>query len=137
MVTLDHVLISDTEEQDSDRFGGYGTSVRNQAHVVLRFVRFERNRYDGARVDSLGWLEIEDGVIADTRTSSRGERGRAVSASARVRLLRTELLRNRDLAIHAGADADVELTHVRIADTLPRDCGTDCGGLGGEAGHGI
>jgi hypothetical protein len=141
-VTLEDVVVRDTQSRESDRQWGRGLNVQEGAAVEVHRGLFERNRDVAVVATQAGTsVTLEDVVVRDTqsRESDRqGGRGLSVQQRAVAQVRRGVFERNLDGTVVAfDAGTSVTLEDVAVRDTLSRESdglfGTGVGTYGG--GH--
>lgn len=135
---LAHVVIRDTQPQESDDAFGRGLGVSFGGRVEVDGGLLERNHEVGVEV-GLADATLRDVVIRDTlpqRASGRGGRGLSVQLGGHVELVRAVVDGNRDVGIALdGEDIEADLTDVLVARTREEELGGCYGrGLGVQRG---
>lgn len=119
-VTLDDVVVRDT--LTAGGAAGHGLGVEWGPEVTVRRGHFARNAASGLYVAGLETsLSVADLVVVDTTGSSADGQGRGLAAQedATLSIARARLLRNRTIALYAGAGATISAEDLVIEDTLP------------------
>lgn len=130
-LVLTDVLVEDTLPQASDGLVGTGLSVFSRGQAELRRVAVLNSRAAGVEITNTdSYLDAEDFVIANTEGRSDGQfgRGLTVQRSARARVHRAVIARNRDQGIFVGDRSHLELTESIVAATRSRQVPLRAGG---------
>jgi hypothetical protein len=125
-VSLEDVVVRDTESRESDLRAGSGLAVQDGATAEVRRALFERNRevaVSAAGTDTS--LTLEDVALRNTR-SREGDRafgrGLALQDGATAEVRRALFERNREVAVSAsGTATSLTLEDVALRDTDSRE----------------
>jgi len=106
-LTLDHVVVRDTQSQQSDGLYGRGLQVQGGAQATVTRAAFEGNRMAGIRAEGEGTeLILADLAVTETQAqSSDGNFGRGlnVQSGARATVSRALFLRNTSSGIFGAS----------------------------------
>jgi hypothetical protein len=139
-VTLEDVVVRDTQSRESDRTLGRGLVVQDGAAADVRRALFERNRENAVVAGRAATsVTLEDVVVRDTQSQESDRtfgRGLVVQDGAAADVRRALFERNRDVAVgisHAGTS--VTLEDVVVRDTQSQESDRTCGrGLNAQQG---
>jgi len=136
VLTLEDVVIRETQSRVSDDGLGCGLVALEGTQVTLRRALFEENRTSAVFVGGSGTtLVLEDAVVRDTQSQESDQgfgRGLLVHDEAHASLQRVVFERNREIGLSAWLPGAVlEAENLLVTDTRPRDCvDTTCQGFG-------
>jgi hypothetical protein len=123
---VEDLIVRDTRPLASDDRDGRAMMVGFGARVDVTRAVLERNLEAGIVADAVGTeLLLASVVIRDTageRADGTFGRGLILQNGARAEVTRALVEGNRDVGIHVIASGALSATHVRIADTMARDC---------------
>jgi hypothetical protein len=120
-LSLQDVTVRDTLSQASNKRGGRGLEVGNDAHVTVRRTAFERNLDLGVLAYSPATtLSLTEVLVRDTRSRESDQtsgRGLEANGGARLTVEKAVLARNRDVALLVRDPG----TTASITDLVARD----------------
>ncbi len=142
-MTLNDVVVRDTQGQESDGVNGFGLLALYGVDVEATRATFERNRDTGVvAIGSDTRLVFNDLVVRDTQSQSidhRFGRGLTAQEGANVEVTRALFDRNREIGVIAiGPDTRLLLNDIVIRDTQGQEIdGIDGRGLGVQDGANV